>query len=42
MSIIIIPSSSHPFMSHALKKKEKRLTTTFSLHNCMAMPSSPS
>jgi hypothetical protein len=29
-NIIIIPPSSHPFMSYALKKKEKKPTTIFS------------
>jgi hypothetical protein len=39
-NIIIIPSFSHSFMSHTLKKKEGRSTTTLSLHNSIEVPSS--
>jgi hypothetical protein len=38
--LIIIPPSSHPFMSHALREKEKRPTTIFFPHTSMETPSS--
>jgi hypothetical protein len=41
INIIIISPFSHPFMFHALRKKEKKSATTFSLHSSMEMPSSP-